>query len=74
MSTNLTQLVPLLTQLKRLEKLYIIQLLASELAEAEKEWVAPGQEFPIWSPYDAFDAAQTMLAALAEAEAHDHAP
>ncbi len=73
MSTELTQIVPLLRQLNRPEKLYLIQWLASELAQEEKEWFAPGQEFPIWSPYDAFGAAETMLAVLAEAEASDHA-
>lgn len=74
MSTELTQIMPLLRQLNRPEKLYVIQLLAAELAQDEKEWFVAGQEFPVWSPYDAFDAAQTMLAALAEAEAADHAP
>lgn len=73
MSLELSQLVLMLRQLNRPEKLYIIQLLASELAQEEKEWFSPGQEFPVWSPFDAFDAAQTMLTALANAEATDHA-
>lgn len=73
MSNELTQIVPLLRQLNRPEKLYVIQLLASELAQDEKEWLTPGQEYPVWSPFDAFGAAQTMLAALAEAEASDNA-
>ncbi len=68
MSNELTQIVPLLRQLNRPEKLYVIQLLASDLAQEEKVWFTPGQEYPVWSPFDAFSAAQTMLAALAELE------
>ena len=73
MSTELIQLFPILRALKRAEKLYVIQFLVSELAQAETELVQPGVAYPIWSPYDAFDAAETMLQALAEAKVNEHA-
>ncbi len=65
MSTELVQLFPVLRELKRAEKLYVIQFLVSELAQAETELIQPGIAYPIWSPYDAFDAAAVMLKALA---------
>lgn len=73
MSTELIQLFPMLRELKRAEKLYVIQFLVSELAQTETELLQPGVAYPVWSPHDAFDAASTMLQALAEAEVSEHA-
>ena len=66
MSTELVQLFPVLRELKRAEKLYVIQFLVSELAQAETELIQPGIAYSVWSPYDAFDAAAVMLNALAK--------
>jgi hypothetical protein len=71
MSTELIQLFPRLHELKRAEKLYVIQFLVSELAQEEDELIQPGVAYPIWSPYNAFDAAAVMLQALAEAKVSD---
>ena len=60
------QLIPELRKLKRAEKLYIIQILVSELAQEESELIQPGLAYPIWSPFEAFDAADKMLQALNE--------
>lgn len=73
MSTELAQLFPSLRELKRAEKLYVIQFLVSELAQEETPLIQPGIAYPVWSPYDAFDAAAIMLNALAEAKLSDHA-
>jgi hypothetical protein len=73
MSLEVTKLFPLLRQLNRPEKLYIIQFLVSELAQEESELLQPGVEYPVWSPYGAFDAAAIMLNALDETKAADHA-
>ena len=73
MSTELVQLFPRLRDLKRTEKLYVIQFLVSELAQEEAELMQPGVAYPVWSPYDAFDAATVMLQALAEAKVKEHA-
>jgi hypothetical protein len=72
-SIEVTKLFPLLRQLNRPEKLYVIQFLVSELAQEESELLQPGVAYPIWSPYDAFDAAEVMLNALDEAKAAVHA-
>lgn len=62
----LPQLFPALRKLKRAEKLHVIQFLVSELAHEEAELIQSGVAYPVWSPYDAFDAADVMLKALAE--------
>jgi hypothetical protein len=64
MSTELVQLFPRLRDLKRAEKLYAIQFLVSELAQEEAGLIQPGVAYPVWSPYDAFDAAEVMLKSL----------
>ena len=63
---EIAQLIPELQKLKRAEKLYIMQILVSELAQEENELIQPGVAYPIWSPFDAFDAADKMLQALEE--------
>lgn len=73
MSTELIQLFPSLRELKRAEKLYVIQFLVSELAQEETPFIQSGAAYPVWSPYDAFDAAAIMIKALAEAKVSDHA-
>jgi hypothetical protein len=59
-----TELVEQLCKLDRADKLQIIQLLATELANEENNLIKPGASYPIWSPYDAVEAASIMLEAL----------
>jgi hypothetical protein len=53
-----------LLKLNLANKLYVVQMLVSSLAQEEAELIKPGQSYPVWSPYDAFDAASIMLEAL----------
>jgi hypothetical protein len=56
----------LLTESRRLsrpDRAQLVQLLAQELA-AEGH-VIPGATYEVWSPIEAFDAAATMMQALA---------
>jgi hypothetical protein len=62
-----------LRQLPRADKLYLMQFLVSELAQEEPDVLKPGLAYPVWSPYDAVEAADTMLAMLRAAETTDHA-
>jgi len=44
-----------------------MQFLVSELAREEGiALLQPNEEYPIWTPYNAFDAATTLLKALQE--------
>lgn len=57
----LHDLVPELSKLSRAEKLQVIQFLVSELAKEENLQLVPDQAYPAWTPYDSFEAAQTLL-------------
>jgi hypothetical protein len=62
-----------LRALNRAEKLHVLQVLVSELAQEEATLLRPGLAYPVWSPYDAHEAADTMLKLLKSTEPVDHA-
>ena len=62
-----------LQNLDRADRLYILQVLISGLAQQEADLIKPGQSYPIWSPYDAFEAGNTMLEVLQAAKTEPHA-
>lgn len=68
---NATKLLPLLKELNRAEKLYVMQVLVSELAQEEDQLIQPDLAFPIWSPFEAYEAAEVMLNVLREAKQDD---
>lgn len=70
---GLTELLPLLHRLSRAEKLHVMQFLVSELAQEESDLLKPGMAYPVWSPYDAHEAADAMLKVLKAAETGDRA-
>ena len=47
--------------------------LPSDSPTEEASLLRPGVEYPVWSPYDAREAADTMLKVLKAAEPKDHA-
>jgi hypothetical protein len=64
---SLAELFPVVRSLPHPDKLRLLQFLAGELArENGLPMVQPGAEYPIWSPYDAFDAAAAMARVLQE--------
>jgi hypothetical protein len=68
-----TELLDTLRALPRADKLYLMQFLVSELAQEESDLLKSGLTYPVWSPYDAVEAADTMLAMLKVAESEGHA-
>lgn len=68
---TMLELMPLLRQLSRPEKLHVMQCLVSDLAQDESDLIRQDMSYPVWSPYDAFEAADIMLKVLAsEKNAH----
>jgi hypothetical protein len=62
---TLTELLPSIHSLPRVDKLRLIQLLAADVAcEEGVALELADKSVPIWSPYDAFDGARTLLRAL----------
>ena len=65
-SMIVTELLPMLQNLSRADKLRIIEFLASELAKEETiSTLKHGQSYEVWSPYDAFEA-ETVLGKMLE--------
>jgi len=60
---QLSELLPNLRELDRPDKLRAMQFLVSELAK-EEDILLNGQSYPVWSPYNSFDAANILLDAL----------
>lgn len=54
---SVAELLPALKELPRADKLRIMQSLISELAREEGAILDAGAEYPVWSPYDSFQAA-----------------
>jgi hypothetical protein len=62
---TLTELFPAIHALPRVEKLRLMQLLAADIAREEERAVPlAGADCAVWSPYDAHDAAATLLQVL----------
>lgn len=68
-----SELLNILQGLSRAEKLYIVQVLISGLAEQEADLIKPEQYYPVWSPYNAFEAANTMLEVLQATQTQNNA-
>lgn len=62
---SLTELMPVVQALPRRDRLRLVQLLVADLAREEgislEENITP---FPIWSPYNAYEAAAVLQEAL----------
>lgn len=74
MATDLAGIFSQLRDLTRSDKLFLVQFLISELTQEESAaLLKSGTAYPVWSPYDAHNAAAIMLKALADDKANDHA-
>ena len=63
----ITELLPKVQALPKADKLRLMQFLVFELAREEGiALLQPDQDYPIWTPFNAFDAATTLLSALKE--------
>ena len=62
---SLTELFPAITRLPRADKLRLMQFLVIDLAHEEGiPLLAAEAEYPMWTPLNAFDAADTLLQML----------
>lgn len=63
---TVSEILPTLRDLNRADKLRVMQFLVTELAKDEGVLLTSETVYPVWSPHTAFEAADTLLAALAE--------
>lgn len=60
-AVSLGELFPAIQHLPRADKLRLMQLLVMNLAQEEGvPLLTPEAEYPIWTPLNAFDAAETL--------------
>ena len=72
LSMSLTELVPAVKMLPRADKLRLMQFLIIDLAQEEGiPLLSAEAEYPIWTPLNAFDAADTLWQLL---QTHQAAP
>ena len=67
-----SELISTLRSLSRSDQFYIIQILLSELAQQETDLLQSEQSYPVWSPYGADEAADTMLKVLQGSKSQDN--
>ena len=58
---SLTEIIPLVNNLSQPDKLSLFKLLAAQVPEAELQVIFSASEYPVWSPYDATEAANILL-------------
>ena len=63
---SVAELLPTLHELGREDKLRVMQFLKKELAVEDNALIVTDQDYPVWSPHDAFDAADVLLRELAD--------
>lgn len=57
---SLTELILLVNNLSQTDKLSLFKLLAAQIPDAELQVIFSASEYPIWSPYDATEAANIL--------------
>jgi hypothetical protein len=55
------QLIPLVNNLNHSDKLALFKLLAAQVPDAELQAIFSASEYPVWSPYDATEAANILM-------------
>jgi hypothetical protein len=71
---SLSELIPLVNNLSQSDKLSLFKLLAAQVPDAELQAIFSASEYPVWSPYDATEAANILLQMIQdEQKASTHA-
>ncbi|MGK7903137.1 MAG: hypothetical protein AB4352_17360 [Hormoscilla sp.] len=61
-----TELMPVIRELSREEKLQLMEFIQSELEQEDIMPFQPGVSYPVWSPSEAHEAAHILSKMLAE--------
>jgi hypothetical protein len=71
---SLGELIPLVKNLSQADKLSLFKLLAAQIPDAELQVIFSASEYPIWSPYNATEAADILMQMIQDdREASTHA-
>ena len=61
----LAELMSQIQNLPKIDKLRLMQFLATELVKEEPNFFIANQEYPVWSPYNCSEAANVLMNLLA---------
>ncbi|MFM7790680.1 MAG: hypothetical protein ACKO90_22020 [Microcystis panniformis] len=68
------ELISLVNNLSQADKLSLFKLLAAQIPDAELQVIFSASEYPVWSPYDAKEAANILMQMIQDdQEASTHA-
>ncbi|CCI03065.1 MAG: hypothetical protein IM550_18970 [Microcystis sp. M54BS1] len=68
------ELISLVNNLSQADKLSLFKLLAAQIPDAELQVIFSASEYPVWSPYDATEAANILMQMIQDdQEASTHA-
>jgi hypothetical protein len=71
---SLTEIIPLVNDLSQPDKLSLFKLLAAQVPDAQLQAIFSASEYPVWSPYDATEAANILMQMIQDdREASTHA-
>jgi hypothetical protein len=71
---SLAEIIPLVNDLSQPDKLSLFKLLAAQVPDAELQVIFSASEYPVWSPYDATEAANILMQMIRDdKEASTHA-
>ncbi len=71
---SLAELIPLVNNMSQSDKCSLFKLLAAQIPGAELQAIFSASEYPIWSPYEATDAASILMQMIQDdREASTHA-
>jgi hypothetical protein len=71
---SLTEIIPLVNDLSQPDKLSLFKLLAAQVPDAQLQAIFSASEYPVWSPYDAAEAANILMQMIQDdQEASTHA-
>jgi hypothetical protein len=71
---SLSELIPLVNNLSQVDKLSLFKLLAAQVPDPELQAIFSASEYPVWSPYDATEAANILMQMIQdEQKASTHA-
>lgn len=71
---SLSELIPLVNNLSQSDKLSLFKLLVVQIPDAELQVIFSASEYPVWSPYDATEAANILMQMIRDdQEASTHA-
>jgi hypothetical protein len=71
---SLVEIIPLVNNLSQPDKLSLFKLLAAQVPDAQLQAIFSASEYPVWSPYDATEAANILMQMIRDdREASTHA-